>query len=317
MTTAASAAQQVGDSAIVAVEAASVGPDAWARSAAAPGLAAVGRVVDGGPGAAHLLGQRVLAGRFAPCGECDVCRRGGAVVCPTGEALGARRGALGDGHGRLAAPARWLIPLEGPLAVAGASAAVLGWEAALAYALYARAGVGPREPVVVIGDDAVAALLRQILAAKHASVLDLAAATPEHDNDDADDVRARLVAAAAAAGHGARPWKVLETTGEAALRARALAIAGPRVVVALAAPPGAAPVTDAAATSAALAREVTIVGVAGAHPDLLTEVAALAVRGELDPVGAAELVPHEHLAAAWSRRATTRPSTALVATFAP
>lgn len=313
MTTAASAAQQAGDSAIVAVEAASVGPDAWARTAAAPGLAAVGRVVDGGPGAAHLLGQRVLAGRFAPCGECDVCRRGGAVVCPTGEALGATLGALGDGHGRLAAPARWLIPLEGPLAVAGAAAAVLGWEAALAYALYARAGVGPREPVVVIGDDPVASLLRQILAAKHASVLDVAAATA----DDADDVRARLVAAAAAAGHGARPWKVLETTGEAALRARALAIAGPRAVVALAAPPGAAPVTDAAATSAALAREVTIVGVAGAHPDLLTEVAALAVRGELDPVGAAELVPLEDLAAAWARRATTRPSTALVATFAP
>ncbi len=315
MTTAASAAQLVGDSAIVAVEAASVGPDAWARSAAAPGLAAVGRVVDGGPGAAHLLGQRVLAGRFAPCGECDVCRRGGAVVCPTGEALGATRGALGDGHGRLAAPARWLIPLEGPLAVAGAAAAVLGWEAALAYALYARAGVGPREPVVVIGDDAVASLLRQILAAKHASVLDGGAAGPD-DDEDAAAVRARLVAAAAAAGHGARPWKVLETTGEAALRARALAIAGPRAVVALAAPPGAAPVTDAAATSAALAREVTIVGVAGAHPDLLTEVAALAVRGELDPVGAAELVPREDLAAAWARRATTRPATALVATFA-
>ncbi len=106
------------DSAIVAVEAASVGPDGWARAATATGLAAVGRVVECEPGAAHLAGQRVLVGRFAPCGECDVCRRGGATVCPVGTTLGEGvQGALVDPAGRLAAPARWLIPLEGPLDV--------------------------------------------------------------------------------------------------------------------------------------------------------------------------------------------------------
>ncbi|MCB9563315.1 MAG: alcohol dehydrogenase catalytic domain-containing protein [Kofleriaceae bacterium] len=154
------------DLAVIEVEAVSLGPLPWARDAACPGLAVVGQVVEAGPGGRHVDGRRVLVGTHHPCGECDVCRRGGAAVCPQRRALGVDQGGLAE---RVVVPARWLVALDGELAVPGAAAAVvLGHDAALAYALYARAGVGPREPTVVVGDDATARLLVDVLAAKSA-----------------------------------------------------------------------------------------------------------------------------------------------------
>ncbi|MCB9563316.1 MAG: hypothetical protein H6708_23195 [Kofleriaceae bacterium] len=55
-----------------------------------------------------------------------------------------------------------------------------------------------------------------------------------------------------------------------------------------------------------------MVGVAGCHPDLLPELVALAVRGELDVAGAAAVVTLDGLAAAVDARATTTAPTALV-----
>src|SRR5205823_158663 len=83
---------------------------------------------------------------------------------------------------------------------------------------------------------------------------------------DADGVRAAI----AAHGLGARPWRLL-ATGELA---RAAALAGPRATLAALAdgsPLDAGPL---------LAREVTLVGVAGPHPDLIVEAAAMCVKGE-------------------------------------
>ena len=109
------------------------------------GAAGVGRVVRTGERGDHLLDRRVLVGPIDPCGECDVCRRGGAAVCP----LARRRDALGA---TVAAAARWLVPLDDGLALPVPAAAAGAGDVALAYTLYARTGVGPRDPVIVVGE---------------------------------------------------------------------------------------------------------------------------------------------------------------------
>jgi len=251
---------------------------------AATDAAAVGRVVEAGAGGRHVLGARVVVGTHQPCGECDVCRRGGAPVCPANRTI--------DATGpRVTARARWVLVLDEALAVPGPAAALLGDHAALAYALYARAGVGPGDPTVVIGDGAVARLLVDVLLAKGAPPIvwtanaDLATWAAGRG---AVIARTEDEARAALAGHGARPAKLFVCDRPSGpdndAAAHAIALAGPRAVIAMIA--GAARIDVAAA----LAHEVTVLGVVGAHPDLLPELAALAVRGELDLAGAASMV---------------------------
>jgi threonine dehydrogenase-like Zn-dependent dehydrogenase len=315
---------------VIAVEAVTIdGVDlarARAGSALVPGRAAVGRVIATGEQATVLLDRRVLVGPHLPCGECDVCRRGSAVVCPTGAALGATvAGAFAD---RVAVAARWAVPLEGPLAIAGPAAALLGGAAAYGYAFYARAGVGPREPTVVLGDDAVARCLVEVLVARGAPPVVLVAGRPGDsdgwrswlaskgatpvaipDGASSEAVRELTRGALDLRGQGVRPWFVFETGGRASAQSLALAIAGPGATVVLAAPAATGAPTGAVDLGAALDRELTIISVAGAHPDLLVDVAALAIRGELDLAAAAEIVAPAELATALARPPAT---TALV-----
>lgn len=244
---------------------------------AASEAAVVGRVTEAGPGGQHVLGARVVVGTHQPCGDCDVCRRGGAPVCPAVRTI--------DATGpRVTARARWVLVLDDTLHVPGPAAALLGGPAALAYALYARAGVGPGDPAVVIGDGAVARLLVDVLIAKGVTPIawtanaDLASWAADRG---ATVVRSDDDARAALARHGVRPARLFACDRSDQAAARAIALAGPRAVVAVLA--GATQLDIAGA----LAREVTVLGVVGAHPDLLPELAALAVRRELDLAGAA------------------------------
>jgi 6-hydroxycyclohex-1-ene-1-carbonyl-CoA dehydrogenase len=323
---------------VIAVEAVTVdGVDlarARAGTAVTPGRAAVGRVIATGEQATGHLDRRVLVGPHLPCGECDVCRRGSAVVCPTGAILGASvPGAFAE---RVVVAARWAVPLEGPLAITGPAAALLGGSAALGYAFYARAGVGPREPTVVLGDDAVARALVEVLVARGAPPVVLVAsgddrgawrawleakgATPvvAPAGAGSDAVRELARGALDLRGQGVRPWFVFETGGRADAQSLALALAGPGATVVLAAPAATGAAPGAVDVGAALDREVTVISVAGAHPDLLVDVAALAIRGELDLAGAAEVVAPAELASALARPPGTVASapTALVVAIA-
>ncbi|MEO6772820.1 MAG: hypothetical protein ABI467_07320, partial [Kofleriaceae bacterium] len=85
-----------------------------------------------------------------------------------------------------------------------------------------------------------------------------------------------VAAATATLGLGERPLRVIATT-RAGLAAAA-ELAGPRATLTVLAPAGELP-------GGLLAREVTIVGVAGAHPDLVTEAAAMCAKGEIDLAG--------------------------------
>ena len=244
----------------VAVEAAACAePELAALEAgvAAPGGAAVGRVVEAGEGAAHLLSRRVLVGPHQGCGECDLCRRARPHACASGAALGA--GVPGALSGELLARARWALPLDGGLELDGPSAALVPREAADAYALFARAGVGAGDRVAITGRGPVARLARAI-----------------------------------AQRRGAR------TDGEGAFAAILVASDDPRDLAAL--PDGAAPLVVALArgdlasgiaparVAALLAAGGALVGVPAAHPDLYPEVAALAVKGEIDLAEAATTV---------------------------
>jgi D-arabinose 1-dehydrogenase-like Zn-dependent alcohol dehydrogenase len=228
--------------------------------------AAVGLVDDATEGSAVLLGKRVLVGPFDPCGQCEVCRRGGAAVC----ASAVRR--TGQHGARLRVSSRWVVALADGLDLPSPAAAAIGGDVAIAYTLYARTGLGPREPVVIAGTNAITRFLTEILRAKGITPVVLDETASELDGE-------RVAAAIAAQGQGARPWRLLVT--DPAQLPRAAALAGPRATLTVLA------TTDAPALPAdVLAREVTVIGVAGPHPDLIVEAAALCAKGEIDlPAG--------------------------------
>jgi D-arabinose 1-dehydrogenase-like Zn-dependent alcohol dehydrogenase len=151
-------------------------------------------------------------------------------------------------------PARWLTSVEPPLWPDGAEL----WQlAALAdavltpYTALSRAGVGPSDTVVVFGNDARAAFARQLAAAKGAKLADVP------------------VDGAVVLATQPRDWS------------RAMKELAPGVMVAL---------LDAAELHAdwsqVVAKEAHVQGVLGGHPDLLPELCALVVRGQL------ALAPH-------------------------
>jgi threonine dehydrogenase-like Zn-dependent dehydrogenase len=250
-------------------------------------VAAVGTVIDAAADAA-LAGRRVLVSAREPCGECEVCRRGGASACPI-----AHHHALAPGTREVRASTRWLVELGDGLDLPGPTAAAAAGDVALAYTLYARAGIGPADAVVVVGTSAVARFAIEILRGKGiAPVVAIAGDAPagwrEHlaavGVATADADRAAITAALAAHGapRGTRPWRLV-AVGPGAL-ATALALAGPRAQVTAWVTATDAPL-DPGAIAAALAREVTIAGVTAAHPDLVLEAAAMVARGEVDLAG--------------------------------
>jgi D-arabinose 1-dehydrogenase-like Zn-dependent alcohol dehydrogenase len=206
-----------------------------------------GTVVDAGEAAREWLGRRVAVPRLLPCGECNHCRRGRVALCPTPTT----RGALEPTQ---AVPARWLTSVEPPLWPEGAELwqlAALADAALSPYTALSRAGVGPSDTVVVYGNDARAAFARQLAVAKGAKLAD------------------RPVDGAVVIATGPREWP------------RAMRELAPGVMVALL-----DAVEIAADWSQLVANEAHVQGVIGGHPDLLPEVCALVVRGQLT------LAPH-------------------------
>ncbi len=222
---------------------------------AVPGGAAVGQVVEAGEGGAHLVGRRVLVGPFHGCGECDVCRRARPHACPSGAILGASApGALG---GSLLARARWVVPLDGGLALDGPLAALVPREAADAYALLARSGAGAGDRVAIVGHSPVARLARALA----------------HRRGIKTDSDGPLSA-------------VLVATDDP----RALADAPSAPVVVVLARHDLTDGISAARVASLLAGGGALLGMPAAHPDFYSEVAALAVKGELDLADTATVI---------------------------
>jgi D-arabinose 1-dehydrogenase-like Zn-dependent alcohol dehydrogenase len=239
---------------------------------ATQGAAAIAKVVEG---SAQLLGKRVLVGAIDACGQCEICRRGGAAVCPHA----VRRTELAD---RVRVAARWVVTIGGDFDLPLPQGAAVPGDVALAYTLYARTGLASREPVVIAGASPVARFLVEILLAK--GMTPVVVVDPAHAawrawivarGAAAAEDAAGVTAAIAAQGTGARPWRVIAATPEAALAAAALA--GPRSTLTVLAPVPSLPGELAS-------KEVTIIAVAGAHPDLVVEAAAMCIKREIDLV---------------------------------
>lgn len=255
-----------------------------AVEAAQPSGACVGRVDDASEGAAALLGKRVLIGPLDACGQCEVCRRGGAAVCP----LATTREL--PVPSRLRVSSRWVVALGDGLMLPVPAAAAVPGDIATAYTLYARTGLSSREPVVVFGVNPVARFVVEILRSKGITPTVIVDGDPTGWRDwllgkgaaavrgDDASLQQTVTAAIAAQGQGARPWRVIVT--DARELPRAAALAGPRATITVLTS-GAVP----ALPGDVLAREVTVIGVAGPHPDLIVEAAALCVKGDIDLPG--------------------------------
>jgi D-arabinose 1-dehydrogenase-like Zn-dependent alcohol dehydrogenase len=240
---------------------------------AVQGSAGIGRVVETGARAVGLADKRVLVGPIDPCGECEVCRRGGAAVCPSAR----RRTAW---PARVTAAARWAIVLGDGLDANAPEGAAIAGDVAIAYTLYARTGAAPREPVVVVGATPVTRFLVEILAAKGLTFAVHVDAAPNAwtawlatKGAVAAPGAAELEAHFAGMGLARRPWRVIATSADSVPVAAGLA--GPRATLTVLAPIASLPGELAT-------REVTVITVAGAHPDLVVEAAAMCVKGEID-----------------------------------
>ena len=241
--------------------------------------AGVGRVVAAGARCQGLDDRRVLVGPIDPCGECEVCRSGGAAACP----LARRRDAL---EKTAIVAGRWIVPLDDGLEIESPAAAAVAGDVVLAYTLYARTGAQPRDPVLIVGESPIARFLVEILIAKAIAPVAVAAPGAWADWLTGKGVtvardRAGVVDAFAAQSLGTRPWRVQCASPEAS--ATAAALAGPRSLLTLLAPSPAIP-------GDAIARELTIIGVAAAHPDLVVEAAAMCVKGEIDLAAGTSLI---------------------------
>lgn len=275
------------DGIAVEVEAAVLGAP---ERAGGTGGGAVGRVTATGEAATRLAGVRVLVGAVDACGECEACRRGKLLACAGVRVLGRDvPGALG---GTITARARWVCPLDGPLdgVVPGPSAAALPREALALYTLHARAGVGPGDPVVWLGDDALAKLGATLARAAGAAVV----TPPDGDAGDPAGIARAVDDELRASGARRVAWTVCDARGTADGRTRALALAalgggGGGTAAFLAGPALGVPDGDAA-IAPALAAEVRVLAVAAPHPDLLPELAALVHKGVV------ELAPHVDVA---------------------
>ena len=104
-------------------------------------------------------GKIFIAGPIDPCGQCEVCRRGGAAACPSAK----HRGELGT---RVRVSSRWAVELSDGLELPLPAAAAVGGDVATAYTLYARTGLGPRDPVAITGATAITRFLVDVLRAK-------------------------------------------------------------------------------------------------------------------------------------------------------
>ncbi len=360
------------DDILIQVEASVYGPpERTALAERTPGGCGMGLVVDTGERATHLSGKRVLVGPEKGCGECDVCRRASVVSCPHGHHLGT--GADGTLASHVVTRARWACVLDGALSEvidrAGPATALLGREAALAYAMLVRASVAPGEPVVILGHNIIARFLVELALRQGIKPMVLtgrdpapAPASSAPDQPHADNTwaawlrqrdaivvdgttmdgaaiakggavsgwRGMLRQAAADAGHGERPLYLFETTATDEGRSWASALAGPAAKLIFLAksaysnpdpgdaarglPANMPPSTPANIIDAVCDHDSAILAVAGTHPDLLPEIVALAVRGELDIAGAAALTTPDGIAAAAEslRRDPQRPPRQIV-----
>lgn len=277
---------------VVEVAGAALGVDPQAEIA--------GTVVAVGDAAGDWLGRRVVVPRILPCGDCAACRRGRVSQCPS---RASRQGLAA----RETVSSRWLTSVEPPLWPDGVELwqlAALADAALAPYTALSRAGVGPSDTVVIVGRDARARFAAAIAAAKGARVLVDDSCGSSGPSGSSTSTGSSAAPAAAVAPSGAI---ILACSGRD--RARALTLLASGVTLAML--DGDDPLStdqsitrDSAGAPSATAwsnlvnSEAQLLGVVGGHPDLLPELCALVVRGQLSLGDVVRRIRFEDAAAA-------------------
>jgi threonine dehydrogenase-like Zn-dependent dehydrogenase len=237
-------------------------------------LAGLARVVAAGEGVPErddLPGRLVVLPALRTCGGCLPCRRGHAALCrrvaPTPifashELVAARHAVV------LAPPAiggviprRALVPPAAPELLAALADIGL-----LAYAAVIRASVEPNRAAIVLGDGPLALFIAALVQHRGATAVRVRAADDE----------ASISAALAASDLDPFGIPLIDAAGGPLERTLAFAREGGLVVLAR----GGAP--SSVAGRAIVEAGLAIIGVAGAHPDLLPELVAFVCAGTLD-----------------------------------
>ncbi len=228
-----------------------------------PGGGLVGIVEECGSAATSFASSRVLVPVVQACGECETCRSGFASVCPHRSLLGQDRD--GGCASSVVADSRWLIQLENGLeGLTGPEAAFVAGPGLLAYGMFARAGTGAGDLVLVIGKGPVASTLCHLAEGRGAKVVCLGE----------QEELAGLAATLEEMDAGARPQQIFACEGNHTI-ASALAVASPGSRITTCVSTGTIPLDKL------LEREISVLAVPFGHADLLTEVAALVAKSEV------------------------------------
>ena len=281
---------------------------------AAPGAEVAGQVLATGEAAAEWLGRRVVVPRLLPCGECDRCRRGRTASCRAP----ATRGPV---QSLETVPARFLLSVEPPLWPEGGALwalALLADAASSPYAALCRAQVGPSDVVAVVGGGPRGRLAGALAIAKGAAAvvvdadpararearrtpgleaLDPGSALEPSGGGALDELLSRIAALPRETTLSTPELRIVETSGTAA---------GRRLAIGLGARAGATVVLlgdggdDAVEVPVGelCQREGQLLGSGPCHPDLLPELCALVVRGQLRLEDHCVAVPFTRLAEA-------------------
>ena len=234
-----------------------------AKAPIAPGGGLVGTVREVGEAATAFAGARVLVAPVQACGECDTCRRGFATVCPSRTLLG--QDTDGGSAELVVAHSRWLTRLDEGLEIPGPTAALVAGPALLAYACHCRAGVSAGDLVVVLGSGPAAMILSALAASRGAKVV----------SASGEQASRSIEAELASIDAKGRPQKIFVCDGRENLStAVQVATPGSLIVTTLA--------SETIDMQAVVDSELSLIGLSKGHPDLMTETAALVVKGELD-----------------------------------
>ncbi|HLL20766.1 MAG TPA: hypothetical protein VK427_01485 [Kofleriaceae bacterium] len=209
-----------------------------------------------------------------------MCRAGGATVCPLAKPR--------ELSSRIRVMGRWVVALQDGLDLPSPAAAAVPGDVALAYTAYARTSISAADAVVIVGKSPVTRFLVEILRAK--AIVPTVVVEGEDDGwtgwltgkgavfvtvTTRADAAAQVREAIAGQGRGVRPTRVIATSSDAAELACQLAYRRGTLTL--------LPTSQRGLDiGLAAEREVTVIGVARAHPDLVVEAAALCVKGEVD-----------------------------------
>jgi 6-hydroxycyclohex-1-ene-1-carbonyl-CoA dehydrogenase len=264
------------------------------------GHEAVGRVVEAGSYARHLLGKTVIVPAVLPCGECALCLGGRGNACPNQNMPGNDIDGAFATH--LLVPAKPLVIVDERQGLDVRSLSVVADAVSTAFQATRRAQVAAGDLAIVVGAGGVGAFVVQICAAYGAKVIALdvseerLAVAARHGADasvpmkgrEAREVRDEVQRLARGFGIDSWSFKIFECAGAPAAQQQAFALIGRASTMVQV---GFTPEKTSLRLSNLMAFDATVHGTWGCPPEQYSEVLRLIYDGKVDPAPFVEVRP--------------------------